>query len=157
MLFVGMVCVAWSQSLDIHKRSTYYPHTRTLQVRFEYYYDYWAEKEVKHGRYSVWYKTGVLQQEAMYEHNLRIGEEKFFSESGILEKICLWKAGKKEKESLFYVNSALKKERFYDTKGILTTKIAYYRNGKCKYKTTYPEGTKPVKQKFSKNDEEIKK
>lgn len=153
-LFLFFVCVGLGQSLDIHKRSVYYPHTKQLKERFEYYYDYWAEQDVKHGRYSTWTKSGIVSKECLYENNHIVGEEKYFDKKGILIKMCNWRAGKKEAESYFYPDISLKKQIIYTAKEHISSITEYYPSGKCKLKRTYLEGQKPSVIEYNSNGEE---
>lgn len=153
-IFLGLFVLGWGQKPNIHKRSEYYTHSKQLKVRFEYYYDYWAEKEVKQGRYSEWSKKGRLQRDCVYENNLLMGEEKCFDTKERLQKCTIWQAGKQQKTTVFYPNSLVKKEIFYSNIGKIQNTISYYPNNTCKSKVAYSENAKAVIVKYKRNGEE---
>lgn len=50
---------------DFRTQASYYGE-EDLKEKFQYYFDYWSEQQVKHGRYSRWDKSGQLRFDAMY-------------------------------------------------------------------------------------------
>lgn len=116
-LFLWGLVATYAQSKDVHKRSTYYAHSKQLKLRFEYYYDYWAEQDVKHGRYTEWTQKGTIIKDCMYEDNLLVGEERLWTETGALWKIRFWDKGHLQAEKLFYSNGLLREHIVYDDMG----------------------------------------
>lgn len=82
----------WAQApaREVRSESVYHARTQQLIEKYEYYYDYWSEQEIKHGRYNQWNPEGQLIERAYYHHGKLTGTyEKYFSNGQLKERLLI--------------------------------------------------------------------
>lgn len=145
------------QTIDIHKHIQYYPKSQQLKLKYEYYYDRWEEKNVKHGRYSEWAKNGTMRLDCQFQHNQLEGAMQFFDKKGKLSKTQIWEKGKLVKEVTFYAKGKVKKEKEYAPQtGELTVYSRFSRKQTCNYKIHQTQG-KYAQIYYDKTGKEVKR
>ena len=128
---------------EVRSASLHYPGKNLLKAKYQYYFDFWSQQEVFHGRYSRWNKSGVLVYDAAYTAGLLSGPIFHFSDKGNIQKEEMWKDGKLHG-----------KTKLYDRKGRQRVEIAYqhgireglekhyFPSGELKSVTTWLNGIK---------------
>ena len=147
-----------SQVADIRSKTSNHSKTGGLAEKYEYYYDYWSEREIKHGRISRWNKEGVLIYEANYTDNELDGLEEIFNEEGNLISSIDWKMGVKDGKEIKYYDSGGER-LIIPYKGGFKEGLekSYYRSGRIKWVITYREGKKEGAANYFKKDGALKK
>ncbi|MEM6801465.1 MAG: hypothetical protein AAF696_08675 [Bacteroidota bacterium] len=118
------------ESREIRSESLYDKSGTILLEKYQYYYDHWSQKKLKHGLYSKWSRKGHLLYEVSYQDDERSGLESFYFRNKKVKKKRNWKEGLKEG-----------KEQFFSRKGILLKEKAFvWGNREGLQKNWYKEG-----------------
>jgi len=147
----------FAQSLDIKTQSTYHSPGK-LSSKYEYYFDFWAEREVLHGRLPKWSVQGNKVYSVHYQHGLKDGLETFFSSKGTAVKKIRWRNDLIHGSfQSFYPNGRKKQIHLYvdgQKNGLFQT---YYKNGQLKQEGSYQAGFLSGPVLFYKKDGQLKK
>ena len=147
-----------SQNIDLRTHSSSHHNSDQLAEKYEYYYDYWSEREIKHGKISRWNKEGVLIYEANYKDNELDGIEEIFNEEGNLISSIDWKMGVKDGKEIQYYDSGGEKLIIPYKSGLKEgLEKSYYRSGRIKWVITYRAGKKDGAANYFKKDGALKK
>lgn len=120
-------------NIEVRNQSHYHPRTQQLLEKYQYYYDYWTEDEVKHGRYSQWDSQGRLIREARFQHGELQGLEVQYYPDGQIQRLASYHAGKQEGSQMsYYRNGKIKLQRVMTHDGKNQSTIRYTRKGKTK-------------------------
>ena len=156
-LFIGLFNV-YGQGFEIRIHSTSHPNSDQLAEKYEYYYDFWSEREIKHGRISRWNKEGVLIYEANFRDNELDGLEEIFNEEGNLISSIDWKMGVKDgSEIQYYDNGGEKLIIPYKAGFKEGLEKSYYKSGRIRRVITYRSGKKNGAANYFKKDGALKK
>lgn len=150
-LFLPFVCIG--QTRDIRTKSTYFDNSGELKCKFEYFYDFWSEKDVEHGRFSEWNKKGKLVVDCDYKEGKLDGLFHEWYKNGMPKETSDWMNG--ERNGLTQI---------YDKKGTLISETTfrnglkngletiYYPNGRVEKLTTWIDGSREGQESyFTKN------
>ncbi|MEO0899587.1 MAG: hypothetical protein AAFY71_24470 [Bacteroidota bacterium] len=169
LLFFIFSLQAPAQSLDIKTTSQYHSPGK-LSLKYEYYFNFWEEREIYHGRYEKWAVNGSKVYSASYHHGNKDGLETYFTKNGLVSRKIRWRNnrihgswqsfypnGKQkeiylyvegEKEGLFQVfhkTGTLKQEGNFN-KGLANGLFSYYdKSGQMKKQILFKQG-KRIKQ-----------
>ena len=146
------------QSIDLRTKSLNHKNSEQLAEKYEYYYDYWSEQEIRHGRTSKWNKEGVLIYEANFVDNQLDGLEERFGEEGNLQSSIQWVLGVKEGIEVHYFSSGKEKLVIPYKAGLKEgLEKSYYPNGQLKQVITYQKGKKEGAANYFKKEGSLKK
>lgn len=146
------------QSREIRSKSIYHKDSNDLKHKYEYYFDYWSEQEIKSGRYSTWNKKGALIYEAYYLDDILDGLEEHFNEKGQLLSSTEWYLGQKEGKEVYYWQDGVKKLIIpYKAGKKEGLEKRYFKNGKLKSAIAYRSGIKEGPANYFKPDGRLKR
>lgn len=84
----------WGQSRDIRSQSVYHDGDLQLKSKAEFYYDFWSEQDVLHGRYSEWDRSGNLVLDCEYKDGRLEGTyTRYYPEDGRTREVSHWRDG----------------------------------------------------------------
>ena len=144
LLPLPVVAQATEFPRDIRSASAYYPDTENiLRSKYEYYFDFWSQQEVRHGRYSRWTRHGVMIFDAYFEEGQLSGSRSFYSPKGIIKRNENWKNGQLHgKTEVFDQKGRLKKLFSYRNGKKDGLSKNFFPSGKLKSATTWRAGVK---------------
>lgn len=100
-----------AQKKDIRNHSIFNDRTSNLKVTYQYYYDFWAEQEVKHGAYSRWDKKGRLVFETFYKNGVQDSLVLQYYPDGTLRSKVPIEAGQPEGVAIWFRKNGEVKKR----------------------------------------------
>ena len=105
-LLALLLCVAavnlHAQNKEIRTQVEYHDNLTQVKVKFEYYFDFWSEQNVKHGRYSWWNKKGKLLIDCTYLDGLMHGTYIEYFPNGNIKQEVQYSKGKKNGKANTY-------------------------------------------------------
>lgn len=120
-LRVLLVCVTLSlaqsisgQSRDIRSQSEYHDGNLAIKSKAAYYYDFWSEQEIRHGRYTEWDKSGNMILDCQYAEGRLEGLHTRYYSNGNTMEISYWQEGKRSGS-----------QEQYDRSGVLRVSCTY--------------------------------
>ncbi|MCI4668092.1 MAG: hypothetical protein MRZ79_08015 [Bacteroidia bacterium] len=144
LIFILLVFV-WgnvlqAQSLDIKTKANYHSPGQ-LSEKFEYYYDFWQEREVMHGRFESWNSQGQLIESMVYAEGKKDGLEIRYHPRGYISHKIRWRKGEIHGSyQEFYPNKQLKIILLYES-GIKEGMFQeFYQTGMLKSRGAYKNG-----------------
>lgn len=148
-LTMGLSLCLFSQTKDIHTASERYDPDR-LKSKAQYYYDYWSETNVLHGRKTSWNKEGKIIYDAFFQDGLQTGEAVQYFSNGRAKIIEQWaedqphgvwkyyrKDGSLAQTMHFKMGIKTGSTKFYNRKGALTKEVIFEKGKKTKRRTYF--------------------
>ncbi len=145
LIWSYLLCLSYltlqGQTIDIHAQRLYHKNGQLIQ-KYEYYYDYWSEQEVKAGRFSQWRADGSLRYEAQYQAGVLTGWEKRYDQKGRLLRKATYDGGRLDGLRTWYRSDGSVKRKCYNRKGKRQgTFVLYNRANQPIQEKEYVQGT----------------
>lgn len=130
-----------AQTADIHAQRSYHKNGQLIE-KYEYYFDYWSEQQVRHGRLANWSSDGILRYESEYQDGQLSGTERVYDRRGKLIKQRSYLAGQLDGLSIWYrPNGRVKRKTYYRNGRKHGTSVWYDKEGDRKRQKEYSQGT----------------
>ena len=123
-----------AQSPDIRTHAEHDPEDGEIRLKYEFYFDLWSEREVRHGRFSRWASNGQLIENAEYAEDELNGLRRLYYSNGHPRESSWWKEGERHGST-----------REFDRKGRLLLESNYQSGQLHGIRTTYNEKTGKVR------------
>ncbi len=165
-VFCWLFCLAFLESqaqLDqapYTKTATLYQGEgpdRNLREKYEYYYDFWTEQRVKHGRWSRFSSNGDILEEQNYEHGDKQGPHILYRSNGSIKIEEYYLAGELHGlRRCYFPDGQLRETCTYREGKKEGSCLSYRRGGSLKYTQTYKAGEKHGEQLYYRRNGEVK-
>ena len=145
-VILSSIAFAYSHSLcaqtrDIRTESEYHGISGHLKSKSEYYFDFWSEQEILHGRHSEWSESGRLLKDCFYYDGRLHGRYVVYYYKGFSKAINYWHHGVKQgRDSLFRRRGTLKKVKTYHAGKQQGNEFRFRRNGSVKRQQKFHQG-----------------
>ena len=138
-----LVLPGWliGQTPDIRSYSEHHAHNGEVKLKYEFYYDQWSERNIRHGRYSEWALNGTLLLDAHYAEDQLDGLFQEWSANGRCREVSRWKAGLRHGVTSRYHREGWKEtETQYQVGKKHGLETTFYASGKVKRISQYRNG-----------------
>lgn len=141
ILLIVLASNLLAQSLDVRTSREEYIKNGQLSIKYEYYFDLWSEREVKHGRQTKWRKNGSISMQSNFVHGKLSGLEKKYRRNNQTRTQTHWKNGYRDgKKAEFDRKGRIASESAFSQGMLNGISYLYYRNGNVKVLATYKYG-----------------
>lgn len=139
LLYFGTQTDLQGQSPDIRTRADYH-HSGAPSFKYQYYHDFWSERDVKHGRWSEWRASGKLKEEGWYKHDKQDSLFTFYHKKGSPVEISSWREGLREGITQLFAKGHLYCEQSYREGLLHGLYYEFFPNQQVKILSRYANG-----------------
>jgi len=131
----------FAQNRETRTEVEYHDNVEKVKEKYEYYYDFWSEQNVKHGRYSLWNQKGQLLIDCTYFEGKLDGTYTLYDRNGAVLEVREYDQAMLQGRSISFSKKGIKQTELYYKEGKLNGLCKYYfGSGELKKEVAYQEG-----------------